>query len=150
MFNCISKQFYFQLHYSLLMEFQDFLRIFAFFNLKGISTVWLDFTVWFILFWIPMALYPNERKVTNCLLSWIHCKLNLLHAVLKRILEGKNESPKLERKNVNSKICILRFKFWIYHCKWHVLNIGLPFYNWLMLNKELHFQMCKPYPYFLF
>lgn len=57
-----------------------------------------------------MALYPNERKVNNCL-SWIHCKLNLLHAVLKRILEGKNESPKLERKNVNSKICILRFKF---------------------------------------
>lgn len=58
-----------------------------------------------------MALYPNEKKVNNWFLSWIHCKLNLLHAVLLRILEGKNESPKLERKNLNSKLCILRFKF---------------------------------------
>lgn len=63
-----------------------------------------------------MALYPNERKVNNCLLSWIHCKLNLLHAVLKRILEGKNESPKLERKNVNFKD--LYFKI-------QVLNLSL-------------------------
>lgn len=44
-----------------------------------------------------MVLYLNERKVNNCL-SWIYCKLNLLYVVLKRILEGKNESLKFERK----------------------------------------------------
>lgn len=53
-----------------------------------------------------MALYPNERKVNNCLLSWIHCKLNLLHAVLKRILEGK-----MKAQNLRGKMLIQRFVF---------------------------------------